>query len=54
MEGKGDPSRVVLVGLGDYVDRGPDSEGVLDLVCEARRAVRGLRVRLPPWQPRIG
>ena len=28
------PQRAVLVFLGDYVDRGPDSKGVLDTLCE--------------------
>ncbi|MFN3352177.1 MAG: metallophosphoesterase family protein [Brevundimonas sp.] len=36
---RADPGRrTVLVTLGDYVDRGPDSRGVLDLLCEAARS----------------
>lgn len=33
--------RPVIVGLGDYIDRGPDSRGVLDLLIELG-AVKGL------------
>ena len=28
------PQRAVIVMLGDYVDRGPDSKGVIDLLCK--------------------
>ena len=28
------PARPVIVMLGDYVDRGPDSKGVIDLLCK--------------------
>ena len=27
-----------LVTMGDYVDRGPDSRGVLEVMCELRRS----------------
>ena len=33
--GYSDPARTVVIGLGDYVDRGPDSRGVIDLLLEA-------------------
>lgn len=32
-----DPERDTLVFLGDYIDRGPDSRGVLDTLCRLRR-----------------
>jgi serine/threonine protein phosphatase 1 len=32
------PERVIQVFLGDYVDRGPDSRGVIDLLIERRRS----------------
>ena len=28
------PTETVVIGLGDYIDRGPDSRQVLDLMCE--------------------
>lgn len=34
-----------IVGLGDYVDRGPDSRGVLDLLASVRRA-QGAKLHL--------
>lgn len=31
------PGRSIVIGLGDYIDRGPDSTGVLDLLINLRR-----------------
>lgn len=32
-----DPERDLLVFLGDYINRGPDSRGVIDLLCNLKR-----------------
>lgn len=40
------PQEDRLVFLGDYIDRGPDSKGVIDLILKLRRASPGVRCLL--------